>query len=399
VGGAASNGARADVLGRNALAFYPRLRDAIDAFRADGDASADEVLRWGWLAARGAIWLWDHDSGLEIPERAVQLARDAGALEVLALVDNVCGQAAAWGGDFEVATLLATEVEAVKEATGSRIGPYAAISVAGLRGRADEALPLIEAVLTGAAAAQQGTAVQYAHWARALVMNGLGRYEEARASAANAVDCMPQLFIAAWALGELVEAATRSGDADGARHALARLEDWTRSRDADWALGACAQARALVAEDETAERHYRDAIAHLRRTGLRPNLARAHLLYGEWLRRAGRRVDARVELRTALEIFEAIGMEAFAERAHAELLATGERARRRSPDSRIVLTPQEHQIARLAREGLSNSEIGAQLFLSPRTVEWHLGKVFGKLGVKSRRELRTAMESESASTH
>ena len=220
----------------------------------------------------------------------------------------------------------------MKEATGSRIGPYAAISVAGLRGREAEALPLIEAVLSGASASQQGTAVQYAHWAHALVMNGLGRYEEALAAASQAVECEPQLFIAAWALGELVEAATRTGDVEGARQALARLEEQTEASDADWALGVCAQARALVAEGDAAERSYQEAIDRLRRTGLRPNLARAHLLYGEWLRRAGRRVDAREALRKAHEIFESIGMEAFAERAAAELLATGERARRRSPD-------------------------------------------------------------------
>ena len=268
----------------------------------------------GWQRA-AAIWLWDYDGGLRIPERAVHLARDAGALEVLAVADNVCGQAAAWGGDFEGAILLVAEVDAVKEATGSRIGPYAAISVAGLRGREAEALPLIEAVLSGASASQQGTAVQYAHWAHALVMNGLGRYEEALAAASQAVECEPQLFIAAWALGELVEAATRNGDVEGARQALARLEEQAEASDADWALGVCAQARALVAEDDAAERSYQEAIDRLRRTGLRPNLARAHLLYGEWLRRAGRRVDAREALRKAHEIFESIGMEAFTERA------------------------------------------------------------------------------------
>jgi DNA-binding CsgD family transcriptional regulator len=375
-------------------AATPLLREAVDAFR-HGSASAEEVLRWGWLAARAATWLWDYHGGLEIPERAVQLARDSGALEVLAVADNVYGQAAAWGGDFEVATLLAAEVEAVKEATGSRIGPYAAISLAGLRGREAEALPLIEAVLDGANASQQGTAVQYAHWAHALFLNGLGRYEQAAEAAAQAVECMPELFIATWALGELIEAATRTRDVEGARQALARLEEQTEASDADWALGVCAQGRALVAENDAAERSYQEAIDRLRRAGLRPNLARAHLLYGEWLRRAGRRVDARETLRMAHEIFESIGMEAFTERARSELLATGERARRRSPDARNVLTPQEQQIARLARDGLSNSEIGAQLFLSPRTVEWHLGKVFGKLGVKSRRELRTALSSES----
>jgi DNA-binding CsgD family transcriptional regulator len=370
----------------------PLLRRAIAAFRGS-EASVEEVLRWGWLAARAAIWLWDYENGLEIPLRAVQLARDSGALEVLAVADNVCGQAAAWGGDFELAALLTAEVESVKEATGSRIGPYAAISVVGLRGREAEALPLIDSVIAGASTSRQGTAVQYAHWARAVLLNGLGRYDEAVVAAAKAIEGTPELFVAWWALGELIEAATRSGNAERARDALAHLEAQIEGSDADWALGVLAQSRALLREGEVAEDSYQEAIARLRRARLRPHLARAHLVYGEWLRREKRRVDARTQLRAAHELFEAIGMEAFAERARAELLATGERVRKRTAESRDELTPQELQIARLARDGLSNPEIGAQLFLSPRTVEWHLSKVFGKLGVRSRRELRRVMPS------
>jgi DNA-binding CsgD family transcriptional regulator len=371
-------------------AATPLLRGAIDAFRGN-DASAEEVLRWGWLAARAAIWLWDYKSGLEIPQRAVQLARDSGALEVLAVADNVCGQAAVWGGDLELAALLAAEVEAVKDATGSRIGPYAAISLAGFRGREPEASQLIESVIGGAGASRQGTAVQYAHWSNAVLLNGLGRYAAAAAAASNAAEGTPHFFVATWALGERIEAATRTGDTEGAQEAFARLEAQTDGTEADWALGIRAQAHALLTDGDTAERSYQEAIDRLRRTGLLPNLARARLLYGEWLRRANRRVDARAELRAAHELFESMGMEAFAERSRVELLATGERARRRTADTRDALTPQEHQIARLAHDGLSNSEIGAQLFLSPRTVEWHLSKVFGKLGVNTRRELRTVM--------
>ena len=194
-------------------AATPQLRRAITAFKGSA-ASVEEVLRWGWLAARAAIWLWDYEGGLEIPQRAVQVARDTGVLEVLAVADNVYGQAAAWGGDFELATLLAAEVEAVKEATGSRIGPYAAISLAGLRGREADASQLIEDVLNGADASRQGTAVQYAHWASAVLMNGLGRYEEAMAAASKAIEATPELFVATWALGELIEASTRTGDAE-----------------------------------------------------------------------------------------------------------------------------------------------------------------------------------------
>jgi DNA-binding CsgD family transcriptional regulator len=376
-------------------AAAPMLRRAVAAFKSN-EVSVEEVLRWGWLAARAATWLWDYDGVLEIPTRAVQLARDSGTLEVLAVADNVCGQAAAWGGDFELAALMAAEVEAVKEATGSRIGPYAAISLVGLRGREAEASELIERVITGAAAGGQGTAVQYAHWANSVLMNGLCRYEEALASAVEATGGTPELFVADWALGELIEAATRTGNAEQARDALARLGERTEASDADWALGIHAHSRALLSEGDAAERSYREAIDRLGRTRLRPNLARAQLLYGEWLRRENRRADARAQLRAAHELFGTIGMEAFAERARAELLATGERVRKRTAETRDELTPQERQIARLARDGLSNPEIGAQLFLSPRTVEWHLRKVFAKLGIRSRRELVTALPSSDA---
>jgi DNA-binding CsgD family transcriptional regulator len=380
------------IFAEGTTAATPLLRRAIAAFRGS-EASVEEVLRWGWLAARAAIWLWDYENGLEIPKRAVQLARDSGALEVLAVADNVWGQAAAWGGDFELASLLAAEVESVKEATGSRIGPYAAIALVGLRGREAEASHLIGGVIEGAAASGQGTAVQYAHWANAVLMNGLCRYEEAIAAASEAIEGMPEFFAATWARCELIEAAMRTGNAERARQALARLEEQTEASAGDWALGVRAQSRALVSEGEAAERSYQEAIDRLRRTRLRPHLARVHLLYGEWLRRENRRVDARTELRAAHELFETIGMEAFAERARTELLATGERVRKRTAEARAELTPQEGQIAQLARDGMSNPEIGAQLFLSPRTVEWHLRKVFGKLGVRSRRELRNVMSS------
>ncbi len=366
------------------------LQRAIAAF-ATGEATVDEVLRWGWLAARAAIWLWDYDNGFEIPRRAVQIARDSGALEVLAVADNVCGQAAVWGGDFELGALMVAEVEAVKEATGSRIGPYAAISLVGLRGREAEASELIGGFIGRATAGGQGTAVQYAHWATAVLMNGLGRYEEALAAATEGADSAPEIFIASWALSELVEAATRTGDVERARDALVRLGEQTQASDADWARGVHAHSRALLSEGEAAEQSYREAIDHLARTRLRPHLARAHLLYGEWLRREGRRAAARAQLRTAYEAFVAIGMEGFAERARGELSATGERVRRRTAETRDDLTPQELQIARLARDGLSNPEIGAQLFLSPRTVEWHLRNVFTKLGIPSRRHLPAAL--------
>ncbi len=283
------------------------------------------------------------------------------------------------------------EVDAVKEATGSRIGPYAAIALAGIRGREDEATELIDGTITEATAGGQGTAVQYAHWANSILMNGLGHYEEALAAAVEASEHTPELFIATWALSELIEAATRTENAELARGALTRLGEQTEACDTDWALGIHARSRALLSDGEAAERLYREAIDRLGRTRLRPDLARAHLLYGEWLRRDGRRKDAREQLRRAHELFVTIGMEAFAERAQGELLATGERVRTRTAETRDELTPQERQIARLARDGLSNPDIGARLFLSPRTVEWHLRKVFAKLGIHSRHELANAL--------
>jgi DNA-binding CsgD family transcriptional regulator len=218
-----------------------------------------------------------------------------------------------------------------------------------------------------------------------------GRYEAALAEAQQAAGQPPELQISAWALPELIEAATRTGQTRQAAGALGRLAEATSIGQTDWGQGIYARSRALVSDGQDAERWYREAADRLSRTGFRPELARAHLLYGEWLRREGRRADARAQLRTAHEMLTAIGMQAFAERARRELLATGETVRKRTADTSDQLTPQETQIAGLARSGLSNPEIAAQLFLSPRTVEYHLAKVFAKLGITSRRQLRRAL--------
>ncbi len=376
-------------------AASPVLTRAVAAF-ASAAVSAEDVLRWGFLASRAANLVWDYDGCLEIGTRAVEVARDFGALEVLAAADNGCGQTAAFGGDLATAAVLIAEVEAVKEATGTRIGPYAAIALAGIRGQEAGASDLIDGVIRQATAGGQGTAVQYAHWARSVLMNGLGRYEEALAAAVEASEHTPELFIASWALSELVEAAARTGNAELAAQGLTRLGEHTEGCDTDWARAIHARSRALVSEGEVAESLYREAIERLGHTRLRPELARSHLLYGEWLRRERRRVDARAQLRAAHDLFVAIGMEAFAERARGELQATGERVRKRTVETRDELTPQELQIARLARDGLSNPEIGARLFLSPRTVEWHLRKVFSKLGIHSRQELSRALPSSDS---
>ncbi|HVQ86971.1 MAG TPA: AAA family ATPase [Actinomycetes bacterium] len=374
--------------GRSAAA--PLLQRAISAF-ASPEVSVDETMRWGWLATRAANLVWDYDRCLKIGTSAAQLGRDAGALGVLAAADNACGQAFACGGDFASAILLIAEVDAVKETTFTRIGPYAGIALAAYRGREAEAAALFDRVIVEATAGGQGTAVQYARWAKAVLMNGLGRYDEALAAAVEASKHTPELFVASWALSELVEAATRSSHAELASDAVKRLREHIHGCESDWALGVYARSCALLSKGVTAEQLYLEAIKRLGQTRLRPELARAHLLYGEWLRRENRRGDARTQLRAAHDQCVTIGMEAFADRARGELLATGERARKRTVEARDELTPQELQIALLARDRLSNPEIGARLFISPRTVEWHLHKVFTKLGIHSRKELSSSL--------
>ena len=263
--------------------------------------------------------------------------------------------------------------------------------LASLQGDRAEVTPLIEVTIAEATAGGQGIALTYAHWAAAIFYNGLGRHADALTAARQASQDTPALYMSMWALPELIEAAVRSGNTQLASGALVRLAETTQAGGTDFGLGIEARSRALVSEGEAAEGCYREAIDRLGRTHLRPELARAHLLYGEWLRREGRRADARAQLRTAHEMLAAMGAEAFAERARRELLATGETVRKRTVRAPDTLTAQEASIARLARDGRTNSEIGAQLFLSARTVEWHLRKVFTKLGISSRRELHEAL--------
>ena len=365
----------------------PALRRAVSAF-ASADISVEEELRWGWMAHPAVCVLWDHDRWRAILARQIQRARDLGALDQLPINLGALGTTTALGGDFAAAASLIAEIDAVCAATGTRMAPYAALVLASLRGREAEAAPLIEATIAEAAAEGQGVAVTWARWASAILYNGLGRYEEASAAARQASEDTYSLNVWMWALPELIEAAVRSGNARVAGDALVRLTETTRPGGTDFGLGIEARSRALLSEGEAAEGCYREAIDRLRRTQLRLELARAHLLYGEWLRRAARRSAARDQLRTAHEMLAAMGAEAFAERARRELLATGDTGRKRSVEMPDTLTPQEAYIARLAADGRTNSEIGAQLFLSARTVEWHLRKVFTKRGVRSRRELR-----------
>jgi ATP/maltotriose-dependent transcriptional regulator MalT len=242
----------------------------------------------------------------------------------------------------------------------------------------------------------EGISLTVIAWARALLHNSVGRPDQAVAAAREAVDCPTNSAAAAWGMVELIEAATRVGAWESAGETAARFTEIARAAGTDWALGVDARSRALLSTGTTAEELYREALARLGRGRMRVDLARAHLLYGEWLRREQRRVDARAQLRAAYDHFTWSGMDAFAERARKELLATGEKVRKRTVETRDDLTAQERQIARLARDGLSNPEIGVRLFLSPRTVEWHLHNVFTKLGVRSRRELSSALPSSES---
>jgi ATP/maltotriose-dependent transcriptional regulator MalT len=309
---------------------------------------------------------------------------------------NALSTLAARRGDFTLAGSLVAESHAVTEATGTRLAPYTELAIAALRGQEADASALIDEAVEQAGEWGQGLATTVARWTAAILYNGLGRYQDAARAAQGATGHPFDVFAATWALPELVEASARSGAIDVAQAAVERLTQTAQPAGTDLGLGIVARSRALVSEGEAADRLYQEAVERLARTRRRPDLARAHLLYGEWMRRKGRRADARAQLRLAHDLFTEIGMEAFAERARGELMSTGEKVRRRSVETRDELTAQEWQIARLARDGLSNPEIGARLFLSPRTVEWHLRKVFHKLGIRSRRELVGALpDSES----
>jgi DNA-binding CsgD family transcriptional regulator len=364
----------------------PTLRQAVSAFRDD-----ELVLQWGAMAATAAAALWDMESFHAVTTRQLQLAREAGALALLATALQGAGIVLTWRGDFTGAASVVVEADAVTGATGVHIAPYGAMLLAAYQGHEDEASALLKTTIDDATASGEGLGVQYAHWATAVLCNGLGHYEEALAAARQASEAVPELFVSHWALAELVEAGVRTGNADLAAEAAERLVEAASPSGADWGLGIAARSRALVSEGAAAEPLYEEAIAWLGRTPVRPELARAHLVYGEWLRREGRRVDAREQLRSAYEMLSDFGAAAFAERARRELAATGMKVRKRTDETRDELTAQEQQIARLAANGRTNPEIGAQLFLSPRTVEWHLRKVFLKLDIHSRRELREAL--------
>ena len=368
----------------------PALKRALLAFRGQ-DISAEEGLSWLWLAGLAAMAVWDDETWHILASRHVKLARDAGALSELPLAIRWRILLHTHAGELEQGAALIAEAQAVTDATGSQLGPHGALGLAAWRGREAEATELIQATMDAVTSRGEGRGVT-SQYAAALLFNGLGRYDKAFAAAELACE-YDDVGVLGWSLAELIEAAVRSGQPARASDALQRLSETTRASGTDWALGTEARSRALLSEGRTAENGYREAIERLGRTRMRPAVARAHLLYGEWLRRENRRQDARAELRTAHGMFTAMGIEAFADRARHELLAAGDTVRKPTVETVSELTAQEAHIARLAVDGGTNAEIGAQLFLSTRTVEWHLSKVYTKLGVGSRRELRQALAS------
>jgi DNA-binding CsgD family transcriptional regulator len=370
--------------GRAAAA--PTLKRALSAFSAGG-IPGEEALRWLWLAVPAAQIVWDDEGWDLLSTRHVQFARDAGALGVLPMALNQLAGMHLFKGDFTVATALIEEAAAITEATGSQLPPYAPLGLAVFRGRERQAAELIETSTKDLVQRGEGAGLTFVQWATAMLDNGLGRYADALDAALQAGEDPDELVFSTWAAVELIEAAARSGAPERATGALERLSDSARASGSDWGLGVEACARALLSDGQTAERLYREALDRLARTRVRVPLARVHLLYGEWLRRDNRRSDAREQLRTAHDMFASMGADGFAERAARELRATGDRVRNRTTDTPIQLTARETQIAWLAGDGLSNPEIAAQLFMSPRTVEYHLHKVFTKLAISSRSQL------------
>ena len=364
----------------------PMLKRALEVFRSE-DISGDEALRWIWLACRSAIDVWDDDTWDALSIRMVELTREAGALAALPLALTLRMGLHLYAGEMGAVASLSAEVEAVAEATGAQLAPYGPLLLAAWRGREAEASEVIKAAIGEVVPRGEALGLIAAQWATAVLYNGLGRHQEALAAAEQASERAEDLGFSNWSLVELVEAAARTGESDAAADALQRLAQTTRACTTDWAIGLEARSRALMSDGEGAETLYRQAIEALERTRVRVELARAYLLYGEWLRRERRQLDAREQLRHAYALFTEFGMEAFAERARIELEASGEHARKRTVETRDDLTPQEAQISRLAAEGATNQEIAAQLFISPSTVDYHLRKAFRKLGVKSRHQL------------
>jgi DNA-binding CsgD family transcriptional regulator len=368
-------------------AGVPALRGALAAAQEAPLGHAFGVFR---LAIPLACDVWDPEAWDQLTDRMLRATRRAGVLTILPLALNYRASFEVHAGRFDTAAARVDDIDALRIVTGTSATALAALELAAWRGDADRALPLLEVAADDARATGNGRVLALVAYARATLGNGLGRYQDALDAARTACE-HEDLGWFGLALTELVEAAVGLGEVDVAIEAVQQLVTRTSVAATDWALGMEARSRALVATGDHADRYYREALERLGRTGLSVHRARTELAYGEWLNRENRHLDAREQLRAAHALFDGIGAEAFAERARRALLATGEAVRARTVSRRVELTPQEAQIARLARDRRTNPEIAAELFLSPRTVEWHLRKVFTKLGVTSRRELGDAL--------
>jgi ATP/maltotriose-dependent transcriptional regulator MalT len=395
---AAAGTASAPVPGRSPL-LAPLLFDGWVRLFTEGHAAAigtmrravevalrHDAPRWLGLASRAATVVGDVRAALELASHRVRLAREAGALMELSFGLDHLATVSVHAGDLDAAAGLVDEARSVCALTGQVLAPSASLMLAAWRGAENEFAELVQASGAGTAIPPDGHRLPHTACAAAAVLhNGLGHYQDALDAARRA--CEQNEVGSPWVLAELVDAAARTGELDAGVAAYERLATQTRAAGTEWALGIQARARAVISDGDDADKQYRTAIERLGRCGAVPDLARAHLLCGEWLRRRRRRLDARPELRSAHQLFSRIGAAAFARRAADELLATGARARRRSVDDANELTPRETQVAALAQDGRSNAQIGAELFISARTVEYHLRKVFDKLGIDSRRQL------------
>jgi DNA-binding CsgD family transcriptional regulator len=378
------------------------LREALHSFRERDERGRDSIIRWLWTVCPAAPEpmapdLWDDQLWQELSTNAVRLAREAGALATLPVALSYRAGLHVLAGELATASTMIDEAEAISEATGNAPLPYTSLMLAAWRGAERPAVRLIESAVKDASSRGEGRALGLAGYATAVLYNGLCRYEAAFNAARRACE-YDDIGFFGWSLVELIEAGVRSGADDAASGALRSLEERARAAGTDWALGTLARSNALLENGETADALYREALERLARCRIVVHLARAHLVYGEWLRRQNRRVNAREQLRTAYEMLSRIGAEAFAERARGELQATGETVRKRAVDTRGALTAQEATVARLAAEGRTNSEIGTQLFISPRTAEYHLRKVYSKLEINSRRALRDVLRSSPETT-
>ena len=373
-------------------AAVPTLREAQRAI-VSGMSQAEQ-LRWMWGATVSTLLLWDDEAWERLADQHLELIRETGALGELPSALGHRGQMHVFAGQLASAASLYDALQEASELTGSPLAPYHGAGLVAMRGREAEARRLIDNARSEVIGRGEGAGLEFMDWAESVLYNGLGRYDDALAAAQRVLG-EAELVPANWAMPELIEAAVRVGSPQLAAEALERLTERSSASGTEWALGVAARSRALL-DEARAETFYVEAVERLGRTRMAVDLARAHLLYGEWLRRQRRRLDARKQLRTAYEMFSEFGMEAFADRARVELLATGERARTRTFETRDDLTPQEAEIARLARDGLSNTEIGARLFISKHTVEYHLRKVFAKLGISSRTKLAEVLPPESS---